>query len=74
MAVHKPILAVTGDTHGEEGRFLYPEELANKHLQKGDYLFICGDFGYLFDDSYNTLQKMCRIPFVFVMEIMRILI
>ena len=78
--MHKPILAVTGDTHGEEGRFLYPEELANKHLQKGDYLFICGDFGYLFDDSYrerqflNTLHKMCRIPFVFVMEIMRILI
>ena len=54
--MHKPILAVTGDTHGEEGRFLYPEELANKHLQKGDYLFICGDFGYLFDDSYRERQ------------------
>ena len=54
--MHKSILAVTGDTHGEEGRFLYPEELANKHLQKGDYLFICGDFGYLFDDSYRERQ------------------
>lgn len=51
-----PILAITGDTHGEEGRFLHPEEPANKYLQKGDYLFICGDFGYLFDDSYRETK------------------
>lgn len=54
--MHKPILAVTGDTHGEKGRFFYPEELTNKHLQKGDYLFICGDFGYLLNDTYGERQ------------------
>jgi len=45
--VHKPILAITGDMHGEEGRFIHADEVVNKHLKKGDYLFICGDFGYL---------------------------
>lgn len=45
------ILAVTGDTHGEKNRFLNPKEPANKHLKKGDYLFICGDFGYIFNDT-----------------------
>lgn len=42
-----PILAVTGDTHGEHNRFYYPDEPCNRHLQKGDFLFVCGDFGYL---------------------------
>lgn len=54
--MNKPILAITGDTHGEEGRFLHPEELLNKYLKEGDYLFVCGDFGYLFDDSYRERQ------------------
>ena len=47
----KSILAVTGDTHGEEGRFIRKSESYIKHLHQGDYLFICGDFGYLFSGS-----------------------
>lgn len=50
--MRKPILAVTGDTHGEEGRFWSPEAPCNKALGEGDYLFVCGDFGYVSDDSY----------------------
>lgn len=52
----KRILAVTGDTHGEEGRFLYPDMYANKYLKQGDYLFICGDFGYVFNGCYKERQ------------------
>lgn len=61
--MRKPILAVTGDTHGEEGRFLHREELCNKFLRQGDYLFICGDFGYVSDGSYRErkfLQYMAE--------------
>ena len=46
------MLAVTGDTHGEEGRFWYTDSAISKHLRKGDYLFICGDFGYIFNDDF----------------------
>lgn len=41
-------LFVTGDTHGEQGRLLYSGAPYNIHLKEDDYLFICGDFGYLF--------------------------
>jgi len=57
--VRKAILAITGDTHGEEGRFIHADEPVNKHLKKGDYLFICGDFGYLFNDDYKE-QKFLK--------------
>lgn len=53
-----PILAVTGDTHGEEGRFWYPNQPCNKYLKEGDYLFVCGDFGYLSDDSYRENRNL----------------
>lgn len=49
--MRKSILAVTGDTHGEEGRYIHKDEPCNKYLQQGDYLFICGDFGYIFSGS-----------------------
>lgn len=54
--MNKRILAVTGDTHGEEGRFLYPDMYSNRHLSQGDYLFVCGDFGYVFTGSYKERQ------------------
>lgn len=64
--MREPILAITGDTHGEDGRLLSFKELSNKYLKEGDYLFICGDFGYLFDNSYNEnqkLKKMAKLPY-----------
>lgn len=39
---------VTGDTHGERARFTY---FFNRLFRAGDVLFICGDFGYIFDDN-----------------------
>ena len=64
--MRKPILAITGDTHGEERRFIYPEEPANKCLKEGDYLFICGDFGYIFKNSYRErefLNYLAGLPY-----------
>ena len=43
------MINITGDTHGEQGRF---NELAAEHGETTwtdkDYLIVCGDFGYLF--------------------------
>ncbi|MEG1244464.1 MAG: metallophosphoesterase, partial [Oscillospiraceae bacterium] len=39
---------ITGDTHGDMERFLSPPA---KALKKGDTLIICGDFGFIWDDS-----------------------
>lgn len=39
---------VTGDTHGEQGRFLYNDSAIDTTLSATDYLLICGDFGFLF--------------------------
>lgn len=46
-------LYVTGDTHGEEGRFRYRDSEILRTLKEDDYLIICGDFGYIFDNSYR---------------------
>ena len=46
-------LYVTGDTHGEEGRFRYMNSEILKTLKEDDYLIICGDFGYIFNNSYR---------------------
>ena len=50
------MLYVTGDTHGDFERFFQPEM---KKLKKGDTLFICGDFGFIWDDS-ATEKKMFK--------------
>lgn len=44
-------LYVTGDTHGEPGRFLYTDTAFERIAGKRDLLFIAGDFGYLWDNS-----------------------
>ena len=46
-------LYVTGDTHGETGRFEYPGFVYNRDLHEGDILFVCGDFGYVNNDSFH---------------------
>lgn len=42
---------VTGDTHGEQGRFLYNDSVIDKTLSATDHLLVCGDFGYIFSDD-----------------------
>jgi len=43
------MIHVTGDTHGEQNRFLYIEKKIR--IKAGDVLIVCGDFGYLFDND-----------------------
>lgn len=38
---------ITGDTHGDQGRFLQFDATINN----GDYLIICGDWGYIFRNN-----------------------
>ncbi len=42
------MIYVTGDMHGEQERFSDPKL---KKLKRGDYLIVCGDFGFIWDGS-----------------------
>lgn len=42
------MIYITGDMHGEEQR-LYEKPL--RRLKEGDTLLVCGDFGFVWDDS-----------------------
>lgn len=44
------MIYVTGDTHGGIERINDLEEKLG--LQKGDYLIVCGDFGFIYYDNY----------------------
>ncbi len=61
------MLYITGDTHGEEQRFLYMDSIIDKTLKANDKLFITGDFGYVFTDSYRErrfLDFMAEKPYM----------
>lgn len=47
------MLYVTGDTHGEEARFQYLDSAIERTLTKDDKLIVCGDWGYVSDNSYK---------------------
>ncbi len=54
---------ITGDIHGDATRFKNP---IFKKLKAGDVLIICGDFGFIWDDSRQerqTLKKLRDLPF-----------
>ena len=51
---------VTGDMHGEYGRF---EDKKLRKLGEDDCLIVCGDFGFIWDDSKReklNLKKICE--------------
>lgn len=50
------MIYVTGDFHGDMEKF-HSKEM--KKLKKGDYLIICGDFGFIWDGS-KTEQKLLK--------------
>lgn len=57
------MIYVTGDMHGEVERF---NDSAIKKLKRGDYLIVCGDFGFLWDDSAKErafLKKLSKKKF-----------
>lgn len=45
------MIYITGDTHGEQNRILYIEEKSG--IGAGDYLIVCGDFGYIFRNNLS---------------------
>ena len=52
------LIYVTGDTHGDIGRF------SDKHirkLKKDDTLIVCGDFGFLWDGSKRERADLKRL-------------
>lgn len=54
------MLYVTGDTHGDFSRF------NQIRLKEGDTLFICGDFGFLWNNGEadkNALDAMAELPY-----------
>ncbi len=63
------MIFVTGDTHGSLARFEDKKQMSM--LMRGDYLIICGDFGFIWDGGrreermLNTLAKQ-RYTILFV--------
>ena len=52
------MIYITGDIHGDLSRF---SDKKIKRLKKNDYLIICGDFGFIWDNSLTeqkTLKKL----------------
>lgn len=57
------MICVTGDTHGELIRF---SDKKIHSMKKGDTLLICGDFGFLWDDTKKerkTLKSLEKLRF-----------
>lgn len=52
------MLYVTGDTHGNIDRFSAREL---KRLKKGDTLFVCGDFGFIWDNSIREKRNLKKL-------------
>ncbi|MBQ8572088.1 MAG: metallophosphoesterase, partial [Ruminococcus sp.] len=49
------MIYITGDTHGDIKRL---KTRAAKKLSKDDTLIICGDFGFLWDESDDENKKL----------------
>ena len=52
------MIYVTGDTHGDIERFKAPEF---KKIHRGDTLIICGDFGFLWDNSKQEAAALKKL-------------
>lgn len=49
---------ITGDTHGDLTRF---EDKAFKQLNSGDIVIVCGDFGFIWDDSKKEKKELRKL-------------
>lgn len=59
------MIHITGDTHGDYVRFI-ENNLGDYNWSEDDYLIICGDFGFVFLDSYverSYLDYMEQKPY-----------
>ncbi len=57
------MIYLTGDTHGDMGRF---KSKAVRSLRKGDYLIVCGDFGFVWQggkEEERALRWIASRPY-----------
>jgi len=57
------LVYITGDMHGDLSRF---QEPIFRRMGYSDILLICGDFGFIWDNSHReraTLRKLSKLPF-----------
>ena len=54
----KPVILVTGDIHGDIGRF---SDKRIKSLKNGDVLIVCGDLGLIWDGSDREKRRLKRL-------------
>jgi hypothetical protein len=59
MKKHENHIYVTGDTHGDPVRFKKAKK--TKKLRKGDFLVVCGDFGFVWDGSKREKALLRRL-------------
>ena len=52
------LICITGDMHGDYSRF---GDSRIARLKKGDFLIVCGDFGFLWDGSNREKQILKKI-------------
>ncbi len=52
------MICITGDMHGDYSRF---NDGRIKKLKKGDYLIVCGDFGFIWDGSKREKKILKKI-------------
>lgn len=45
------MIHITGDTHGDQLRFIEGNMPGESEWASDDFLIICGDFGFIFSDS-----------------------
>ncbi|MCL2077266.1 MAG: metallophosphoesterase [Oscillospiraceae bacterium] len=56
MKKHQNYIYITGDTHGDFTRF---KKL--KRLRKGDFLIVCGDFGFIWSGTKKEKRMLKRL-------------
>ncbi|MBQ7499991.1 MAG: metallophosphoesterase [Clostridia bacterium] len=60
------MIFLTGDTHGEQGRFTLLKKYGEAEWTADDYFIVCGDFGYVFanDERENAfLDELAKKPY-----------
>lgn len=52
------MIYITGDTHGDISRF---KDSKLRKLKKNDYLIVCGDFGFIWDNSKHEQSVLKKL-------------
>lgn len=52
------MIYITGDTHGDISRFSQP---AMRQLNENDILIVCGDFGFVWDNSKQEMKRLKQL-------------